>query len=208
MKKAEKVLAGIAAAGLIFGIQQWPGGTLLSVLALSSLACLYYPFGALVFNGIRMKDLSKKSAYAGVPTFRIAVGFGIGMVLSVLVMGILFKWQLWPGGEFILIVGLIAAAGLLIALIAGATGNSAMRPFAAKAGARLSVWGSLALLLWLTPQITLVEWRHADEPELVEAWRAHLANPEDEALRRALDEAYSLKYERNSSETERDEQSE
>ncbi len=190
MKTAEKILIGLILLAFLFSAMRWPGGGVLLVLSLSALACLYYPLGAFLFNGIRLRHAFNKASYVGLPGSRLLAALGIGMVLSMLVLGMLFKWQFWPGSAIMLGLGLPLSVAVLLILLYRGSLRSDFRPFAAKAGTRLVVWSALALVLWLTPQMRLIEWRYTDQPELVEAWRAHLADPDNTALREALDKAY------------------
>jgi hypothetical protein len=186
VKTAEKIAAALAVIAICLSLLAWPGGGPLLVLSLSFLAILYYPFGALLFNGIRLRNVLSKPSYAGINRSRLLAGAGIGLILAMLCLGMLFKWQIWPGAQAILNIGLLLSAVVLLLLLFKARSAQGFREFAVKAGKRIVILGTLAFLLFFTPSMQLIAWHYSDQPELLEAWEAHLSDPDNQVLHERL----------------------
>jgi hypothetical protein len=65
-------------------------------------------------NNIRFRDIFKSEPYKGIGNIRIIGSVLIGFIFSILCIGILFKFQLWPFGDYTLLIGLINLAILFI----------------------------------------------------------------------------------------------
>lgn len=94
----ERLVATMLILGLLFKIQHWPGAGVLLVVSISTLAMLYWA-GTWALLGSGQKDSVK-------PT---VVGFALGFAYSIVAVGIMFKLQHWPGGQVMVIVGLISS---------------------------------------------------------------------------------------------------
>jgi len=64
MKKFELIVGLIAILGAFLKILHIPGGFYIALLAFTTLSMFYYVFGFALFNGIRLRDILKKAAYA------------------------------------------------------------------------------------------------------------------------------------------------
>lgn len=115
MKKLEKVFWGLFIIGLLFKIMHWPGAAILTVFSLGLVSSLYFYFGFGLFNSIKFRNIFKKESYATISSGNLIFGVGFGLALSILVIGFLFKFMLWPGANLMLSIGL---ALLIIALLA------------------------------------------------------------------------------------------
>lgn len=89
---AERIFIGMAIVGLLFKIQHYPGHQLLLAVGLSMLSLLY--FIRAFFPSRRQSTLSKVSA----------VFSNVGR--AVLLVGVLFKMEHFPGASALLLVGL------------------------------------------------------------------------------------------------------
>ena len=116
MKKAEIILGAIALTALALNLLLVPGGGVLTVLSLSTLSVLYMYLSFAIFNGIRLRQIFKKDSYKGISKMRIVGAILTGLALSMTTIGLLFKFQSWPGATMNLAIGLL---GLAIALIVG-----------------------------------------------------------------------------------------
>lgn len=190
MKTTEKILVALFTLSFAGVLLRLPVSSALLIISVSTLACLYYPLGAFLFNGIRLRHITRSSSYAGLPTSRLVAGAVCGFILGIVLLGVLFGLKFWPGHYLILTVGVLLSGGALVLLVIMSHNDASLRPFATSAGKRLVLWSIPAVLLWLTPQMRHIEWRYADRPALVEAWRAHLAAPENHELKTALDSLY------------------
>jgi hypothetical protein len=116
MNKFEKIFGVLAVIALILKFASISGGSILATLSLTSLSFLYYLFGFALFNDIKLKNIFKRSSYKGISVLRIISSVGVGLGLSTICLGILFRIQFWPGGRMMLAVGLITI--LIITIIA------------------------------------------------------------------------------------------
>ena len=99
--KTEKIFAALFIIGLVLKSIHIPGGNSLLILTLVTLSIAYFPFGFYMLSGSKMQQ-------------NIGLSIGVGMVLSVSVIGILFRVMHWPGAAVMQIFGLITALPLLI----------------------------------------------------------------------------------------------
>ena len=162
MKKAELIIGTIALLSLVLILLMVPLAGVLTILSLSLLSVFYFYFSFALFNGIRLRNIFKKSAYEGVTALRVLGAALMGFVLSVTIMGILFKVQDWPSSHGLLIAGLL---GLTIVLIVGG-----IRYFKTKSGyytaifKRIAVFGGLTVFLLTIPEETFLELRYRSHP--------------------------------------------
>src|SRR5687768_18579012 len=97
MRKTEVILLIAAFIGFIFKLQHWTGAGILVVSSLMLLSILYFPFGLLLFNDIKPGDSLRRTTYRNLSTYRIWGSVGLGIALSAIASGILFKVQHYPG---------------------------------------------------------------------------------------------------------------
>jgi len=108
MRKLEIILSILALIGIILQLSGIPGGAILLILSLTILAVLYYPFGFIVLNNIRVRKIFSAGSYRGLSALRILGTIGIGMALSTVCLGIVFKLETYPGAGYIQIIGLVS----------------------------------------------------------------------------------------------------
>lgn len=114
MKKAEIILIIVAMLGVILSFIPVPGGNILTILSITFLACLYFYFGFALFNGIRLRDIFKKSSYQGISALRIIGAIVTGIAISMAIVGMEFRIMRWPGASIMLMVGGLGLCLLLI----------------------------------------------------------------------------------------------
>ncbi|MCW4469759.1 hypothetical protein OGH69_12335 [Flavobacterium sp. MFBS3-15] len=188
MKKTELTLCILSAIGIILYLLPVPGGSMLTVLALTLLSLLYFFFGFALFNGIRGRDLFKGTAYTGISALKIVGGVGVGMSLSTVIIGILFRVMMWPGGSFMILIG--CAPVIIVCIIAWVRASSSNSPFAKRVLARAAVFGGLGVLCFMVSSITIIKVKYRDYPEYVRAVEQVDADPENEALQQKAQEEY------------------
>ncbi|RZJ67447.1 MAG: hypothetical protein EOO50_05520 [Flavobacterium sp.] len=94
--RTESAFTGLFLIGIIFRLLHFPGGSLFVILALSTLALLYFPFG---FFFLSDKSIKNQNTALSIVT---------GLFLSTLVIGIEFGILNWPGANVLLIIGAIS----------------------------------------------------------------------------------------------------
>ena len=106
MNKLEKILGILILLSLVMKYSLIAGGDIILILAISLLSILYYAFGFAFFNHIHLRQVFKKTSYKRSSTSRIIGGVGVGIGLSVVCLGCLFKIEHWPGADINLYIGL------------------------------------------------------------------------------------------------------
>jgi hypothetical protein len=165
---AEIIILPFFVVGLLFKMLHWPFAGMLIVLSLGALAT-YYMYAFLLF---------KKSG----PGISNGLKIFTGIASSILVVGILFKFQFWPGGRFFLFVGIITAVVVLIWLRNTAAINAGVSSFAFQTKRRLSVLLLVAAVLYLLPSEKLFQITHLEDAEFAR-WRIkYFENPHDSEI--------------------------
>ena len=86
----------IACCGLLLGV------------SLFFLSGFYYFLSFAFFNEISLDRIFEKSSYKNISAFKIIFAIGVGWTFSITILGALFKLELLPYAQYILLVGLIA----------------------------------------------------------------------------------------------------
>ena len=175
MKRAEIIFLILALVAIALNLFLIPGATLLTILAFSALAMIYY-FGFLLFNDIKLRKIFKKESYQGLSGVRALLAGLAGIALSITTMGLLFKIQMYPGANIMLYVGL---AGLVIVAIIGAvTYTKSASKFYTKIFSRIALFGGVALLSIFGPSNLWIEFKYRDHPAYLDALKQSLADPQ------------------------------
>lgn len=109
MKKAEISLILIILVLLTLALLNVPGMGLLMALFCPLLSILYFWFGFALFNDIPLKHIFKRKSYTDIPARNIILSVLMGIFISLIPIGILFKIQFWPGTSVFLKVGAYSA---------------------------------------------------------------------------------------------------
>jgi hypothetical protein len=107
MRLLEKILAIGVLVSLILRFNLIPGGDISLMAATMILTIIYYPFGFLFFNQIRLRDVFKKAAYKNVTAVTIFLAIVAGIGLSTTCIGSLFKLFHFSGATEMLTIGLV-----------------------------------------------------------------------------------------------------
>ena len=87
--RTERVLALTALAGLIIKFLHYPGGMQLILLSMGALSMVYFYFAFYFFSE---KKIANQNIALTIPS---------GIAFAIIVIGILFKLQYWPGNGFL-----------------------------------------------------------------------------------------------------------
>lgn len=185
MKKLELICAGIMLLSFIGSLIGIPGTSMTLILSFAILIWLYYPFGVLFFNDIRLREALNFKLWQAVPGRYLAQGFVGGFILCISMGGVVFKWNSWPGAELMLRLGLGLAIVFLMVVMVSNRGR--VDDFHKRLFIRFAIIGSLVVVFSLASTLQIVSLRYRDQPEVVKAWQAHLENPDNEALKEELD---------------------
>lgn len=180
MKKAEIIILTLSIIAIGLNLLLIPGAGVLTALTLSTLSVIYMYFGFAFFNDIRLRNIFKKEAYGQIDKLRIIGAIGTGFALSLTIIGLLFKFQFWPGADYNLGAGLF---GLLIVTIVGAIKYSKNKSeYYKRIFTRVALFGGLGLILILIPNSTWIEIKYRNHPAYADALKKSIAAPEDKEL--------------------------
>lgn len=177
MKRAEKILSVVILVSLLMKFAFIPLGNVLLVFSISLLTLIYYSLGFAFFNNIRLRKIFDKDSYKETTTLRIVGAIGVGMGLSAVLVGILFKFNRYPGADTSLIAGLVLTAIIVvIALIKNAKSKS---EYYKRIIIRAIIIGGLGLVMALLPKMAITEFQYRNYPDYIEAYEYHVNHPED-----------------------------
>lgn len=180
MKLTEKILGLFALMGIILIVATIPGGSTFTILGLGLLSMLYFYFGFAFFNGIRARDMFKKSSYKDIKAIRVVGAIAAGMLLSTVVIGIMFKIMMWAGASAMLLIGFLPV--LIIGIISVIKYSSNKDSYYKRILLRAVIFGGFALFLFLLPENTILQIRYRCCPDYVNAVIAASNDPDNEAL--------------------------
>ena len=157
-----------------------PQSDLIITLSILILAILYFVFGYSLINGIGMTKAFKKDQLSSLSGLKKTGGVLTGFLFSFLLIGILFKFQRWPGGSYNLMVGLIGLIPVLIIVVAKLTKTQS--DYYKQLLTKIALIGTVSLILFFTSEITLLEIKNRDYPEYVKAEKELMQDPMNKAL--------------------------
>lgn len=188
MKRTELILSLVAFAGVLLKLIIIPGGALFTVLGLSGLSILYFYLSFAIFNRIPLRQVFKKQSYSGISAKHLLGSTGTGLALSLLLMGILFKLQFWPGANTNIAIGLFWSLCILVVSLVKLSGSHAV--YYRMICRRVSVLSLVGIALWLTPSRILFGFFHRDHPAYVQAMIRSWENPGDADLQKEVEDEY------------------
>ncbi|WP_296317299.1 GldL-related protein [Winogradskyella sp. UBA3174] len=188
MNKIEKILGFGTIFLMVLGlITNYPYSALLITLSAFILSLIYFFFSFKLLNSIT-KDLTEKKS-----SLRKTGIILTGITLSLVVIGILFKYQRWPYGSWNLMVGLLGLIPILIISIFKFSKTKA--EFYKNLLFRILIIGVFGTLMLFTKNETLLELQCRDFPEYVEAEKKLMQDPRNKELERIANEERKKMYE-------------
>ena len=186
MKKAELILVSLAIVAFGLSLFLIRGGNILLLLSIVGLSFLYFYAGLAILNGISLKEMFKKETYKNISNLRVFGSIATGLVLSITVIGVMFKYMMWPGSARMLFVSFL---GLLIIFIVALI-KSIKKPskFYQNVLLRCVIYGGVACFFFFTKESTFIAIKYRDYPEYVKAFEEATENPDNEALWQKVDE--------------------
>ena len=175
MKKIELisgVLSVITVTGYLMG---FPAFKMLSALLMMILFLLYFFFGFALLNNIGFRNIFSKNSYNESAGRKIAGAIGSGFILSMLVMGIMYKLFFWPGADIVIfsavVTGITALA--ICVFLYSRTGSYHLRAIYR----RLLIFSLAGSLLLFIPTPVLIRFYFHQDPELGELRVKMFENP-------------------------------
>lgn len=115
MRKSEIILLSFAILCAYLKSISFPGGAFFTTMSLGVLTLLYNPMGFIYVNDVKLGDIFSKASYSDITGMQILQAILIGMSLAVSSVAMLFVLQSWPGGNSMLLAGLLT--NLLVGVI-------------------------------------------------------------------------------------------
>jgi phosphoglycerol transferase MdoB-like AlkP superfamily enzyme len=147
MKKIEIILGGITLAALAAHLLGVPHVWIVLALSTLLLMNLYFYLGFAIYLDIPLKKLFNKSAYAGLSPLRVIGSVALGWTLSLIVTGLFFSVQHYPGARLIISAG--SGLLLIISLIVFIKYKKTTAPFYRNMLYRCELYMAVALGLLL-----------------------------------------------------------
>lgn len=178
--RTERVLTFTALIGLIIKFLHYPGGAELMITSLSSLSIIYFPCAFYFFSE---KKIANQNIALTIPS---------GLIFSMILIGVLFKLQFWPGPVlFNLVIGMIVTPVIIIFTYilrkrAGNTANDELKLYYKRMMRRSIIMFCLAALFFFTPSQTILLAEYRD-PQLAHL-KALYYSSHDSADKKNLEE--------------------
>ena len=164
MKKAESIFSVFILLGIILKLFDVPGNSIILILSFSSLAVIYFNFGFLFFNDIRLRDIFKRESYKKVTAKRTVGAIATGIALSLILIGILFKTLVLR--------------------------KDRKSRFYKKIYTRTLIIGLFGIIAYLIPFDLLIDLYYDDKPEVAEIMKEVMKDPYNEENQEELDKAW------------------
>lgn len=186
MKKTELILVGLFLVALVLNFLRIPSAGILTILSYLILFLFYSFLSFALFNDIRFRNIGKKESYSNISALRMVGTITFGIILSIAITGIVFKFQLWPGAFQEMIIGLFGISIVsIVSLIKIAKDKTG---FYKKILIRALIFGALITSLIATPTKTWLTWRYSNHPDYVNAVMEAKEHPENPELWKKVDE--------------------
>ena len=192
MKKAELALIGISILALIMKMFHLPASGVLTVLSLSSLSVIYMYLGFAIFNNIQFRKILKKETYKEISTKRIIGGVGAGLAISVSVIGVLFKFQSFPGASANLIMGIVTLS--LVSIISLIKMKKSTDNYYSNIVKRTIIIGAISIFMLAIPTKTWLECKYPNNPKYVKAVLEARSEPGNQELWNKVDKEREKMY--------------
>lgn len=180
MKKFELIFVILGLVSILLNLFLIPFANLFMLLSLSILSFFYLYFSFAFFNGIQLRNIFKKEAYKETNALRIIGAIGTGIVLSQTIIGLIFKFNEWPGAFVMMSVGL---SGLTVVTIVGLIQFLKNKiDYYRLIFKRIALFGGLTLLLLLLPSSLIFEFKYRNYPDFIHARKQSIDNPGNKEL--------------------------
>ena len=164
--KTEKIIAIFVLLGFVFKIFHVSGASVITIVSLSAMATIYFGGGFYFFCDKHIKNQN------------IAISIVTGVLLSIVLVGILFKLMIWPGSEFNLIIGIISLPILLIiTFILKSRVKENLKMYYKNMLIRIFTWTILVYIFFFIPNEAIINHHFKNDPERARLLNLTMSNP-------------------------------
>ena len=182
MKKAEQFLIVVVILGFILDFMLIPGGKWVLIIGIGLLANIYIFDFSSIIEDLSLSDYNKKT--------RLPKKFELskmlpGYAIVSIIMGMLFNFKTWPGGNTILLIG------FAISLFAIYTLNKEEnKHLAFGAIKRIVIYSLFGIVFYFLPEYFWLDKTYHNYPAYIQARKDLDKDPENETLRARMEEAF------------------
>lgn len=171
MKKTELILSIVSIVSIALYLCDIPGGGFFTTIFIFTLASFYLIFSFVLFNGIHLKHIFRKSAYQDSSWRKIVFAIITGYALFTLLIGIMFRIQYWAGASMILQLSILQSIPVVaFALIRYISTTSA---FCSKIVIRLIIPILIGVFLMMMPSSFMIGIKYRDDLRELERHVGH-----------------------------------
>src|SRR5687767_3058439 len=162
MKKIEILLFVVTAFAIHMKFTVYTGGDELIMLSLTLLAVFYFALGFLLFNNVRLLRVFKSESYKDITALKVTGAIGLGIALSQICIGIVFKVLDLPGADEMLLIGIPFVSIIFVVALVKYIQTKNTRYYAPLV-IRIFIFGSIGVLMLRTSNLTIVKLQYRDE---------------------------------------------
>lgn len=177
MKKTEYFFAIMIVLSIIMKSLHLQGADLMAIVGFSLASIYYYAFTAFILNDIQLKDVFKKESYQGIHPVKLIASIALGWDFSILILGVFFKFMIFPGGELMLTYGLITLT--VFFLLYSVFFKMKKTDYYKQGLYRIAAIGIIGLLMFKLPIDFIIDNRYSEHPEYAKAIKECYESPND-----------------------------
>jgi hypothetical protein len=187
MRIIEKTLCILAVTGYIFILLFWTGGEMMTAFTLMGLCLLYLFLSFAILNGVRLRSVFKKAAYAGIPSMHITAAIVTGLVLAHTCFCLIFGTLLWMGHTELLVTAIVTCS--IVVIVSIISRRRDIIYYNRILTRTITLMCICVVLVVFSPRNIALEIEYKNHPALIEAQEKSWADPLNAELReRARDE--------------------
>ncbi len=171
---------------MALSILLFPRFQFLFILSVGITANIYFLLSFALFNNVQINRIFIGGFLQGLSQLRLIGAILTGFVLSIVCVGIIFKFQSYPQPNFILSVGIIGLfISLIVSIIKFKKTNSS---FYKNVVIRIALYSILGLTLLIIPREKMIEIKYRKYPGYIEAVKKSMADPDNKDLWKKAEE--------------------
>lgn len=188
MKNFERLLLSLFILTAVLKQFHIAGADLVSILSFTIAAMFYYVLTFYVLTEVPLTKALKKETYEKIHPLKIIAGIAFGWDLSVLIMGVFFKFMLFPGAESMLTYGLTVQ--LIFLILFAYQYKKTVDNYFRKALYRIMIIGGIAFAFKSINANQIIDMRYGEYPEYADICKRAYADPFNETLILERDSIY------------------
>ena len=187
MRKNEKAFLAIIFSGFMLELSLVSWGSMVMLVGIGLLANTYFFGFSALLNDLSYQEFAKNRAHTkNTKIYQLLPPYSI----LALMVGMLFKFMAWPGGNLIIISGLVLMGIGFYFILQNKEESKAFKNSAIK---RMIITGILALVFYFLPNFFWFDIINRNHPTYIEATKKVYSDPGNEVYRQELEEEIKKK---------------